>query len=172
MIGAGVTLILTFVGLVAGLAIFRDHTDTVFRAYFAVTGLLIALQTISNLSGEAQGWSERRTARGRRLPRRAPPNWPAELFELEDRLSLARVSAFDYESRLQPLLRELAAQRLAAHWQVDLERRAEAAEDHVGEALWEELQATHDASDARERRDLPGPTAGRLRQLIDDLEAI
>ncbi|HKC18785.1 MAG TPA: hypothetical protein VKE27_04065, partial [Candidatus Dormibacteraeota bacterium] len=117
--GPAVVVTLATVATVIALVVFSEHTSTVLRVYFAVLGLFIGLQAVRNFAAYAFGGDVSPRDRPGRAPRNRAPNWPPELFDLEARVSLAKVSAFDYESRLRPLLRELAAQRLAARWNID-----------------------------------------------------
>ena len=154
---------------IAGLILFPQYSSAVLRVYFAALGLFIGLQTVRNFATYAFG-GEVSTPGRRRRPHGRFPNWPSELFELEARVSLAKVSAFDYQSRLRPLLRELAAQRLAARWNIDLATQQSAARAHVRDALWAELEDA--PADARDLRFVPGPSLARIRDFIADLEAI
>jgi hypothetical protein len=171
VVGPAIVFGLATVATVIALVLFADHTSTVLRIYFATLGLFIGLQAVRNFAAYAFGGEGPNAARAARTPRSRAPNWPTELFDLEARVSLAKVSAFDYESRLRPLLRELAAQRLAAHWNVDLATQRPAAHAHVHDALWAELVEDVPA-DARDRRFVPGPSVARINDLIQDLEAI
>lgn len=154
---------------IAALILFAQYSSIVMRVYFAALGLFIGVQAVRNFANYAFG-GEVSNPRPRRQSREKLPNWPSELFELEARVSLAKVSAFDYDSRLRPLLRELAAQRLAARWNIDLATQPAAARAHVGDSLW---AALHDApAGNRDPRYVPGPSLARIRGFVADLEAI
>ncbi len=167
--GAAVVVAMATVAAIAALILFAQHASTVLRVYFAVLGLFIGLQAVRNFAAYTFE-REAATAGRARPPRGRIPNWPAELFELESRVTLAKVSAFDYDSRLRPLLRELAAQRLAARWNIDLATQPSAARPHVRDSLWAELQ--DGPVDNRDLRYVPGPSLARIRDLVADLEAI
>ena len=167
--GAVVVFAIATGAAIAGLIVFAQHTSTVLRVYFAVLGLFIGLQAVRNFAAYTFG-GEAATVSRRRPDRRRVPNWPGELFELESRVTLGKVSAFDYQSRLRPLLREMAAQRLAARWNIDLGTQPSAARAHIGDSLWTELQ--DGPVDSRDQRFVPGPSLARIRALIADLEAI
>lgn len=169
VIGPAVVLAIATVAAIPALILLPEHTSTVVRVYFAALGLFVGLHAVRNFAAYTFGGDAGVTTRRRPHPTKFP-NWPAELFELEARVSLAKVSAFDYNSRLRPLLRELAAQRLAARWNIDLATQPSAARAHVRESLWAELQDA--PADSRDQRFVPGPSLARIRELIADLEAI
>lgn len=167
--GAAVVFAIATVAAIAALILFAQHTSTVLRVYLAVLGLFIGLQAVRNFAAYTfEG--EAATVSRRRPDRRRVPNWPGELFELESRVTLGKVSAFDYQSRLRPLLREMAVQRLAARWNIDLATQPSAARPHVRDSLWAELQ--DGPVDNRDLRYVPGPSLARIRDLVADLEAI
>jgi hypothetical protein len=157
------------VAMLIALVLFPDHGGLVLRAYFGSLALFLSLRLINTVLpaafGDAPTFEVRRS---RKMPR-PPPNWPADLFEMQDRVSLASVSEFDYNTRLRPLLRDLATQRLASRWNVDLSRQPDQARDHLGDELWTALD---DDDGHVGRRDAPGPSRARLRVLIEALERI
>ena len=169
VIGPAVVLVIATGAVIAGLIVFAQHTSTVLRVYFAALGLFIGLQAIRNFATYAFG-GEVSTASRRRPERGRVPNWPSELFDMEARVSLAKVSAFDYDSRLRPLLRELAAERLASRWNIDLAKQPAAARAHISDVLWAELGDP--PADARDPRFVPGPSIAKIHEWIEDLQAI
>ena len=169
VIGPAVVLSIATGAAIAGLIVFAQHTSTVLRVYFAALGLFIGLQAIRNFAAYAFG-GEVATASRRRPERGRVPNWPSELFDMEARVSLAKVSVFDYDSRLRPLLRELAAERLASRWNIDLAKQPSAARAHVSDVLWTELGDP--LADDRDPRFVPGPSLAKIHELIKDLQAI
>lgn len=169
VIGSATVLAMATVAAIIGLILFASHASTVLRIYFAVLGLFIATQAVRNFFTYAFGGEVPPTPRGR-APREKLPNWPSELFDLEARVSLAKVSAFDYNSRLRPVLRELAARRLAARWNIDLATQPSAARAHVRDSLWAALD--EEPTGNRDQRLAPGPSMARIRDLIADVEAI
>ena len=167
VIGSLLIVTLTAVGAGAGLAVFGDHAELVLRAAFAVGGVLLALSVLngfaSYLYGGDNDGSRRRQQRG------AIRSWPGELLEIEARVSLAQVSAFDHQSRLRPLLREIARQSLEARRHVDVDKEPEKAKQMLGAELWEELQPM---LLSRDLRDSPGPTPAAIMRLVDEIESI
>jgi hypothetical protein len=159
----------TTIAMAAALLIVPQHTDVILKGYIAGTGLLWGLKLINNLASHAYADSTPPGRGGGKPPRNAPPNRPTELLDIEGRVYLAKVSAFDYESRLRPVVREIAAQHLAANWHIDLVLEPEAAQARLGSDLWEEIQDEPGLGDPREQ---PGPTVARLRAIVERLESI
>ena len=90
---------------------------------------------------------------------------PAQLEEVEWAIELARASPADFDMRLRPLLREVAAARLATRG-IDLESRG--ARAMLGERYWDLLRT--------DRRAIAGPGGGvderELLHLVEFLETV
>jgi hypothetical protein len=105
------------------------------------------------------------------LKRRREPNpqRPPDLVAIERLVILAVATAFDLHYRLRPILREIAAQRLADSRGLRLDGGGPRIERSLGEGLWELV-----------RRDRPGPESRfgpgvrpqDLRRAIERLESI
>ena len=92
-----------------------------------------AVVTISDLA--------RRARPGVRLSRRAAGSRPLDqLRRVDAALAAAQASAFGVDRELRPLLRPIAAVRLARRG-VDLDRHVEKARALLGEPLWEIVRA-------------------------------
>ena len=169
VVGGLVIAASTTIAMLTLLVLFPDQGGLVLRAYFGSVALLLSLRLISTVLAAAyRGGATFEVGRRQRTAKQ-PPNWPADLFEMQDRVSLATVSEFDYETRLRPLIRELAAQRLANRWNVDLSRQPEQSRIHLGDELWNAI----DGGDEHVgRRDVPGPSPARIGALIEGLEHI
>jgi hypothetical protein len=89
---------------------------------------------------------------------------PADLERLERELTMATSSAFDLHSRLRPLVREIAAMRLATRG-VALDE----AEDEVGEEIWDLVRTDRPAPIDRHA---PGIDPVELRRVVERLEAL
>ena len=153
--------------LIAG-TVFTQQADPILKGGLAVGGMLIALRMLRGLTSHLFDSDDIGVRRRRR--QRTERTAPAELFDMEGRISLARVSAFDYQSRMRPVIRELAAQRLEMNRHIDLERQPEAARNVLDPELWNEVQpATWVSGDLR---DAPGPSLAMLGRMADGLEAI
>ena len=159
----------TTIAMVAALLLVAQHTDVILKGYIVAVGLLLGLKLISSFASYVYADS---TSQGRgsdKSPRNAEPNRPTELLDIEGRVSFAKGSAFDYQSRLRPVVRDIAARRLAANWHIDLLHEPEAAKARLGSDLWEEIQDAPGLGDPREQ---PGPTIVRLRAIVERLESI
>jgi hypothetical protein len=92
-----------------------------------------------------------------------------QLDALVHRLSGGAPNAFDLHHRLRPLVREIAAARLARWHGVELEGRPERARELVGARTWElvrpDREPPHD-------RHAPGWSETELAELVDELERI
>jgi hypothetical protein len=104
-----------------------------------------------------------------RRPRRRPPERPRELAKLEREVVLASTSAFDLHFRLRPLLRDVAAHRLAARLGLELDSGSTPVRAALGNELWELVRP--DRPPPRDRLG-PGLPAARLRAALDVLERI
>jgi hypothetical protein len=98
--------------------------------------------------------------------RRAEPSRPAGLRAMERHVDLAVASAADLHSRLCPVLRDIARDRLAGAG-IDLDADPAAAAAALGEETWAivrpDREAPHD-------RHAPGISPERLRAVVEALE--
>jgi hypothetical protein len=104
------------------------------------------------------------TVRVRRLTQRLP-----ELERTERAVLLAASNAFDVHYRLRPILREIAAQRLATRRGLTLDRETAAARAVVGEETWELVRPDRQPPELRFG---PGVAAPELGRVVDALERI
>ena len=106
----------------------------------------------------------------RALVRRRPgAERPRELAKLEREVVLGASTAFDLHMRLRPLLREIAAHRLASRRGLDLDAGGPAVQAVLGDELWALVRPGVDPPDDRFAPGLPVP---RLRAAVDTLERI
>lgn len=103
-----------------------------------------------------------------RPPRRPRPGLPADLGAITELIVSGRSSAAEVHRRLRPLLREIAAVRLARRG-IGLDRDPIQARELLGEELWELVRADRAAPPARAA---PGLTLAELAALTDRLEAV
>jgi hypothetical protein len=104
----------------------------------------------------------------RAMPRPPPPPAPlAELESIERQVSFATATELDFQVRLRPLLREVAAQRLWSRHGIDMERDPAAARRMLGEGTWEALHTQTPAD-----RLQPGRPPAELERLVDALEGL
>jgi hypothetical protein len=102
--------------------------------------------------------------RPRRLAQRLP-----ELERTERAVLLAGSNAFDVHYRLRPILREIAAQRLATRRGLTLDRDTAASRAVVGEDTWELVRPDREPPQLRFG---PGVRAAELSQVVAALERI
>lgn len=110
------------------------------------------------------------------LPRTEPasserPPRPKQLGQLESiqrKLDLAETSAFDLHHGLRPIVREIAAARLARHG-VALDREPARARKLLGEHAWELARPDREEPWGRVDR---GCSREELRAIVDALEAV
>lgn len=92
-----------------------------------------------------------------------------QLETLGRRLGAGRASASELHYRLRPLVRELAAARLARSHGVDLDRQPGIAERLVGVRVWELIRPDRQPP---EERYAGGLSKDELAELVDELERI
>jgi hypothetical protein len=125
-------------------------------------GAVLAL--VRALSGVAPRAPRRRVTRPRRVSQRL-----GELDRTERAVLLSASTAFDLHYRLRPILREVAAQRLATRRGLSLDTDVEAARAVVGEETWELVRPDREPP---ELRFAPGIAAPQLREVVAVLERI
>lgn len=96
----------------------------------------------------------------------APVVTSPDLPPLEQLMSIAQDNALDVHVRLRPVLRQIAADRLAAH-RIALDRQPQAARAVLGDELWELVRADRRAPAAPRG---PGLPLARLEALVTTLE--
>jgi hypothetical protein len=94
---------------------------------------------------------------------------PEELLRMDRELVLGSADADHAQRRLLPLLRSVAAARIAARYGFELERRPEAARDLLGEDVWELLRP--DRPEAEDRHG-PGVPPRSVLGVIERIEAL
>ena len=102
-------------------------------------------------------------------PRVAGPERPMELVRTEREIMLGTSNAGNLHKRLLPMLREAAAARLAAGYNVDLARRPDAARQLLGDETWQLLRPDRAAP---ADHDGPGLPLRQLRAVVDKLETL
>jgi hypothetical protein len=103
------------------------------------------------------------------LRRRRASARPRELAKLEREVVLGTATAFDVHMRLRPLLREIAAHRLASRRGLDLDTGSGAVRAALGEDVWRLVRPGVEPPDDRFAPGLPLPA---LRTALDTLERI
>jgi hypothetical protein len=105
--------------------------------------------------------------RRRRRPRSKDPL--KELSRIEATLSVSSSSAKETYHRLRPILREIAADRLAVGRRIDLDDDPVRARAALGDEAWALLRPDVPMP---EDRSLPGPSLIRTEEIVTRLEAI
>ena len=125
-------------------------------------GLVQATRVASAGDADAQvDWNRERAPRRDERPR--------GLLKLEREVALASTNAFDLHFRLRPVLREVAAHRLAIARGLDLDSGSREVRDAVGPELWELVRPDREPP---ADRFAPGLPLERLRAALDVLERI
>jgi hypothetical protein len=102
--------------------------------------------------------------------RRAPdPHRPQGLVAIERLVFLAEAASFDLHYRLRPILREIAAQRLADSRGLRLDGGGPQVERVLGEGLWEIVRPDRPGPESRFD---PGVRPQDLRRAIERLESL
>jgi hypothetical protein len=91
---------------------------------------------------------------------------PADLERIERRLGWGRYSTGDFNYRVRPMLRRLAAHRLRETHRVDIEERPNEARPHVGDELWELVIAKQPPDSER----VIG--TAEIARMVDEIERI
>lgn len=102
---------------------------------------------------------------------RSPPRvlLPESLHQLERQLTYARMSSVDLHYRLRPLLRAIAAQRLAARRNISLDEQPERAEALLPPAAWELLRPDRPAPADRHARGLDRSTLATIVAALEEI---
>jgi hypothetical protein len=103
-----------------------------------------------------------------RTPPRRPSERVVQLESLVRTLELAEASSFDLHNRLRPIVREIAAARLARRG-VALDRQPERARDILGARTWELVRPDREGPVGRLDR---GWSRAELREVVEALEAV
>jgi hypothetical protein len=155
----GVTLLVTVV-VVALLVLQPISRETTLHVYLlALAGLLLAA-AVTALPAHSRSPFERSLR-----PPAPEPTRPPQLERVERAVTLGVANSFDLHARLRPLLREVAAARLATARGIELDSPAGRAV--VGEAAWELLRPDREPP---ADRFAGGLGEALLRKIIDDLE--
>jgi hypothetical protein len=153
---------LATVALVVAVVLLPVAVELSLRAYaVALGGIALALVVSVAGLGPAFGSAPIRPPRG------GPPEAarPDRLWKLENAVDFALTSGFDLHHRLRPLLRQIAAERLARTG-VDLDGNPERARAILGSEAWELLRPER----PRPPRRSPGTTVAALDRVVGAME--
>jgi hypothetical protein len=129
---------------------------------FVVAALVLAavVRDVANALPSAEPVPLQRASRSQRV---------GQLESVARALDLAETSSFDLHNTLRPIVREIAAARLARHG-VSLERQPERARELIGVQTWELVRPDREAPAGRSNGG--GCSRDELRAIVDSLEAI
>ncbi|MHB8469729.1 MAG: hypothetical protein ACYDCH_08245 [Gaiellaceae bacterium] len=156
------------IGLAIALGLGPASTQSILSAYVLALAA-IALASLTRIAAEPALRLQPSPFADALRPRRHDRMRPPELVRVEREIALGTSTAAHLHLRLLPLLREAAAARLAAHHNVDLERRPEAARRLLGDEVWEQLRPDRPVP---VDRNAPGMPLRTLRTLVDTLERL
>lgn len=156
--GPAILAVVATIGFVSARLELPEYSGLALRLYvfgIGVACLWLTLAVISGLHGSNSRLEIERALRRPTFEHRRP----VRLEEIESQVRFALSSALDYDHRLRPLLRELAAERMGTS--------TEDARARLGDGLWHAVYGEQPSGD----RDSPGPTLAMLRSLIDAVES-
>lgn len=158
---------LATLGLVVALSLGATSHERALDVYLLALGGLAMLALVSATSGAAPAARSSFDAALRPRPRPQPSLPTLEKTYRETVLGIAR--AFDFHVRVRPVLREIAAQRLASRRGVELDGEPAPARAALGEEAYELLRPGRLPPD---RRFDPGVDAATLHRVLDALERL
>lgn len=152
-------------GFLAALVFAPGGRTAAAGAYFLALGV-VALSYLARTILRTSPGRRSEFERALRSSRQAPETL-RELTRIENDVIHGSETYGDFRRRLQPLLREIAADRLAARHGIDPVRHPERARAVLGDETWDVLRP--DADFAGAARGLP---RARLRVVVDRLESL
>ncbi len=152
-------------GLLAALLLAPGGRTAAAGAYFLALGV-VALTYLARMVLRASPGRRSEFERALRHSQQVPERL-RELTRIENDVIHGTETYGDFRRRLQPLLREIAADRLAARHGIDPARDPEQARKALGDETWNVLRP--DADPAEAARGLP---RSRLRVVVERLEAL
>lgn len=166
-VAPSVFAVLATAALAFALLAFPSHANLVLHVYIVALGLL-GLWVVTGVISDAYPAGRTSSIELALRRRRPPAERLEELQKIENAVSFAGFSAFDYHYRLRPLLREVADQRLAAHWNVNLSADSRAAKKILGDHVWVAITSGEHPDD----RDAPGIKIAELGVIVSRLESL
>ena len=155
-----IALVLAAAGL--GIAVLVSPGALTVEIYLFVVAalvLVVVLLGVTNALPRAEPMPVEQPPRSQRV---------GQLESVARALDLAEVSSFDLHNVLRPIVREVAAARLARHG-VSLDRQPERARVLLGAQAWELVRPEREAPAGRGRG---GCSRDELREIVGALEAI
>ena len=150
LMGPGVVLVLATGVVVAALLNYPDRSNLALHAYLVLIGFVVLWSVAGAVSQAFPSGGDTAIEQAVKRKRLAPATL-REIQQIELYISLSTVSGLDPNSQLRRLLRRLAAQRLSAHRNINLESDPALARILVGDQLWAAISgdgrsASHNAA--------------------------
>ena len=164
----GFLAVLVGLGLLGASLFYPVPAGRAVQAYLLFLGALVAFLLVQATREASPATAESAYERALRRRVRRPAR-PPELEKLEREVVLSAMSSFDLHMRLRPLLREVAAHRLATRRGLDLDLGGPEVEAALGPELWHLLQPHREPP---HDRFAPGLPLGDLRRVLDTVERI
>jgi len=156
------------VGLAVALGVRPVSMSTILAAYVLALAA-IALAALTRSARSASEWQGTSAFEQALRGSADTPVRPPELVRTEREITLGAANAGHLHARLLPILREAASARLAAHHNVELGRRPDAAHALLGDEAWRLLRPDLPPP---EDPNAPGLPLRRIRALVDTLERL
>ena len=161
--GIGLTI-----GLLVALVLRPGDRGLALDAYVLTLGGLVLFGLVTWTSGALPRAGASPLDAERPGPDARPPQLP-ELARTEREIALGTTSAFDVHYRLRPVLREVAAHRLAARRGIELDGPPERARAALGEDAWALVRPDRERP---RHHHAPGPSLAEVRRAIEALEEL
>jgi hypothetical protein len=152
------------VPLALALALLPGRRELALELYLLLLAACAVYPLVLAVARTAPSAEPEKPVRQRRSSQRLP-----ELDRTERAVLLSASSAFDVHYRLRPILREIAAQRLASRRGLSLDNDGEAARALAGEEAWELIRPDREPPHLRHAAGLP---AAQLSEVVAALERI
>jgi hypothetical protein len=157
-----------FAAIMAALIV-PDRAETILRWLAVAVGVLVVIGAIDAITARFPiDW--RPPAAFASQPGAADPDPPQRLREIERLVAYAQWDAADFHARLRPVLRTIAARRLAANVEgtIDIDANPAAARAALGERVWALLEPKDPTTTRRDG----GVAPEELRAAVAALEAL
>lgn len=166
-IGPGVVLGLGTAVVVAAVLTYPDRSNQALHAYLVLIGFLVLWSVAGAMSQTFPSDGPTSIELALRRKQLAPATL-REIQRIELDISLSTGSGLDPNSQLRLLLRQLAAQRLSAHHNIDLESNPARAKVLVGDQLWAAITGSSRSANHK----AVGLPIEELAQAVNALESI